>query len=514
MGTALFVQVSPEQVPEVPEGGGLPEDLRVQVVPTADGLERKLAARSLEALVLGDAVPNPLELIGRAHGADPDLTVIALTSPVRHDELVRALRFAPGLRGEVRFVNGGEPAELVTGLREAVELTRRRRRHRATLDAVNAQLSGGVRPPQTSEVTHLGKLLDVAPVGVSAVDEAGRVVAWNRRAERIFERAETEMIGQPFVALLPPEAAARWEAVRAQALKLEVPARLELSRIRHSGEQQHVEVTCALAMTGAGRPGLMLVFQDLTARVTAERERAELLRQTQLALAVRDEFLQVASHELRTPLTSLRLIVQSLGRELDLAQEAPQRLGPLSRRVQTAERQVVRLVRLVEGLLDVSAVQAGRLRLERSVVDLAEVVESAVEELEVQFSRAGCRPVLQLQRPVKGPWDARRLHQVVSHLLSNALRYAPGTAVEVEVKGRDRAAVLEVRDHGIGIAPEDLARIFDRFERASPTRNYGGLGLGLYISRKIVEAHGGRIEALSRPGEGATFRIELPQGAA
>ncbi|MBX5483374.1 MAG: HAMP domain-containing histidine kinase [Myxococcaceae bacterium] len=361
-------------------------------------------------------------------------------------------------------------------------------------------------------------LFEMAPVGMGVLDADGRILAWNARAEAVFAVARSEALGRRFGDLLSLSERVTWAGLLSRARAFGAPERRRFRPEPRERAAQVVEVTAgrldpdtpAFRKELGGLPGLVLAFDDVSEHALVEQERAEALQQTLTALAVRDEFLSVASHELRTPLTSLRLVVQSL--ERDLMEEALTEAGrsALVRKVQAADRQVVRLQRLVEGLLDVASIQSGRLRLERSVVDLAAVVEGAVEELDDQFARAGCAPKLDLERPVKGPWDERRLRQVVLSLLANALRYAPGTVIEVNLRLAGGRAVLEVSDHGIGIDPDDLARIFARFERASPSRNYGGLGLGLFISRKIVEAHGGTIQASSRPGEGATFRVELP----
>ncbi len=488
----------------------LPEDAQLALADGTHAWLERARRGELDALVVGSGVEEPLSVAQRALAEDADLAVVLISEPRGHEDLVRKLRFSPGLLGDVRLLPGDDPSEVAEVLADAVTGTRKRRRYRQTLDAVNAQVKLGPRPPEAALVTHLGRLLDVAPVGVCAVDEQGRILAWNHRAERIFERDEAQVMGQPFGALLPPEGRAEWEQLLAGAGTLRAPVRMELSRTEGPREVQHVELTSTPLQTEAGRTGLMVVMEDVTARVEAERDRAELLRQSQLALAVRDEFLQVASHELRTPLTSLRLVVQSVQRDLGADALTGEAVAALRQKLGTADRQVVRLTRLVEGLLDVSSVQSGRLRLERSVVDLCEVARLAVAELAPAFERAGCEARLQLRPPVKGAWDERRVFQVVTSLLSNALRYAPGTPVQIDVHAEEGVAVLEVRDRGIGIHPEDMARIFDRFERASPVRNYGGLGLGLFVARKIVEAHEGTISAESGPGNGARFRVELP----
>ncbi len=174
-------------------------------------------------------------------------------------------------------------------------------------------------------------------------------------------------------------------------------------------------------------------------------------------------------------------------------------------------RQAKRLSDLVDGLLDVSRMRMGRLKLERQRFDLAALVRDVASRLEADAARAGCSLLVAAAAPVLGSWDPLRIEQIVTNLLSNAVKYAGSAPIEVAVESDARMARLVVRDRGVGIAPEDQRRIFERFERgASPRGARGGLGLGLYITRQIVEAHGGSIRVASRPGEGTIFVVELP----
>ncbi|MFP2911134.1 sensor histidine kinase [Pyxidicoccus sp. 3LFB2] len=230
------------------------------------------------------------------------------------------------------------------------------------------------------------------------------------------------------------------------------------------------------------------------------------------AVATRDEFLSVASHELKTPLTPLSLRLQTLKRELaaPIPAAQPERVQS---HLDVAQRQVKKLVELVDDLLDVSRISAGRLELSPTRVDLATVVREAVARFEPEAARVGCQLTLHVDGPLMGRVDPRRFEQVLDNLLSNALKYGAGKPVHVRLERQDTRARLTVRDEGMGIAPEALERIFNRFERAVSGRHFGGLGLGLYIVRRIVTASGGTISAASVQGQGATFTVELPLGA-
>jgi len=249
-------------------------------------------------------------------------------------------------------------------------------------------------------------------------------------------------------------------------------------------------------------------LDDLAARAAECIENARLFGLTQAAVAARDEFLSIASHELRTPLTALKLAAQNLKRvALATCGDAADQVR---RSVDAAERQGTRLEKLISALLDVSRIQSGRLELSLEEVDLGTLVAETVAQFEEQIAESGSSVATRVDGPVRGRWDRLRLGQVVTNLLSNAVKYGEGKPIEIRVQGDGERVRLAVRDHGIGLAEESQRRIFQRFVRTAQARNYGGLGLGLYIARRLAEAHGGTVHVASAPGEGSTFTVELP----
>ena len=258
-------------------------------------------------------------------------------------------------------------------------------------------------------------------------------------------------------------------------------------------------------------PEDLALAEELARRAGVAIDNARLYRDARDAVRLRDEFLSTASHELKTPITTLQLQVQSFTRSGEAAAEGGN-LDKFRMRVATAERQVNRLARLVDSLLDISRITGGRLDLEGEPVDLAAVVRDSLARSAEELDRAGCAVTLRLDGASHiGRWDRTRLEQIVGNLLSNAAKYGAGRPVEVTVSSDSETSRLTVRDHGIGIDLEHQARIFDRFERAVSVRHYGGLGLGLWIVRQIVEAHGGSISVESSPGKGSAFTVELPR---
>jgi len=242
----------------------------------------------------------------------------------------------------------------------------------------------------------------------------------------------------------------------------------------------------------------------------AERER--LMADLRIAVTMRDEFLMVASHELLTPLTPLELQIGSarLIAKRGSASEPLSTIARMAEMLEHAHRHVRRMTHVVNNLIDVTRFNSGRFELKPSDVELGEVVRQAIAATYDHLERSGSTLKVVAPTPVHGRWDPLALETAVGNLLSNAIKFGVGRPIELAVNRIGDLGRVSISDHGIGIPPEALARIFERFERAVPAEEYGGFGIGLWITKRIAEAHDGRIEVTSQAGAGSTFVLELP----
>ncbi len=341
--------------------------------------------------------------------------------------------------------------------------------------------------------------------GLTLRNAEGVMLDVNPRFSAMTGFSRDELIGtSPPFPFWPPEELPRVYAAYDRYRQAdEVEA--DLVYQRKSGERFPVIVTTSPIRDPDGRVvGHVSIIKDVT-------ERQRLYEAAQEAVRVRDEFLSIASHELKTPLTSLQLQSQLLQRAIPDGSGTPLAPERLRKLAAINAQQVKRLSRLANDLLDVSRLSQGRLDIQPERVDLSVIAREVVASFAEEASPDASPIQLHADSPVIGRFDPFRIEQVLTNLISNALKYGDGKPVIVSVWDDEQTAYARVQDQGIGIAPEHLPRIFDRFERVASNR-YEGLGLGLYIVRQIVEAHHGHIDVTSAPGEGTTLTVQLPKG--
>jgi len=257
--------------------------------------------------------------------------------------------------------------------------------------------------------------------------------------------------------------------------------------------------------------------RQMEALERSRREQEVLLRELnatqaelQRSLRMRDEFMSLVAHELRTPLNTLFLEVQMRSLQLKRGNLPAFNAEQTGNMIKRDERQIKSMIRLIDDMLDVSRMKSGTLSIRPGRVELTALLERVVNDLSLAAAAAGCSVTLAPHAPVEGWWDEFRIEQVVVNLLTNALRYGGGGEIEVSVHEEGCHARIDVTDHGKGISPDFIERIFEPYERGARSGEPKGLGLGLYISRQLAVSHGGQLTVRSTPGQGATFSLLLP----
>lgn len=353
-------------------------------------------------------------------------------------------------------------------------------------------------------------VLEFMPDAVLVTGSDGAIRFVNRAAESLFGYARAELLGSPLEVLIPSrfrsshrvERQAYAAAPRIRPMGLG----LDLRALAKDGHEIPVEISLSPMQLGSEHCVIAAV-RDVTERKRLE-EREKAADRAEQEVRQRDEILAVASHELRGPVGTVQLQVNMLQRS---AAEAVEDLGAMRERMNKISRSAGHLARLVEDLLDLRQLRDHALPLRFEELDLAELAHEAVDRLREEVERTGARVTLHAPAPVRGRWDPVRLNQVVTNLLVNASKFGRGQPITVSVDVDGERARLAVADRGIGIDAKDHERIFERFAQAAPPDEVPeGLGLGLFIVRRIVHAHGGRVLLRSAVGEGSTFTVQLP----
>jgi PAS domain S-box-containing protein len=343
------------------------------------------------------------------------------------------------------------------------------------------------------------------------VDLSGNVGTWNSGAERMTGYRPDQIVGRHFSTLYPPEEVGEGRPRR----DLEIASRdwrveYEGWRVRKDGSRFQAEVAMWVLYNDSGMTvGFIISIKDVTERNKAQEERALRLA-AESALRERDDFLSIASHELRSPLSALKLYVQTIRDELKSG-NLERAIVRLPERLERVQKQADRVEALISRMITVSIIAAGQIKLDPQNVDLSALASVVIAGMTEAAQQARCEVSLRTPGPVEGFWSPEHIEEVVRSLLQNALKFGRGQPVHVEVGADQSQAWLTVEDHGIGIAEAEQERIFERFQRAVDPSNYGGFGVGLWISRQLVKASGGEISVRSEPGQGATFRFSLPR---
>ena len=441
-------------------------------------------------LVLSDfSLPSfdAMRALGVLQHSGCDLPFVLISGTIGEETAVEAMK-----AGAHDFLVKGRLHRLVPAVERELRDARTRRERREAVERV-----------QHSEQRLSGIFSQVA-VGIVETDLEGRIALVNMRLCDILGCARGTVLGQRLQDLVQPDDRTALEEIFEDIHRGGRSFTVETRCVRSDGAQVWVNNTISVVTGDDGRPKFTVaVVQDITDKKRAEDD-------LRAAVRARDDFLSIASHELKTPITSLHPQLERLAR---FVREGRLHAVPdekLEWMLNIAIRQVDRLTALVNNLLDVTRITSGRLHIAPTEVDLRELSMSVLSRYQEIVRRSGSEIVVSADAPVVGKWDPAAVETVITNLLSNAAKYGSGKPIRITVERKQDTARLIVQDQGIGIDPDKKERIFQRFERAVPLEHYGGLGLGLWIARQVVEAHGGNIGVSSSAGEGSTFTVELP----
>ena len=350
-----------------------------------------------------------------------------------------------------------------------------------------------------NENRRLNSVLKQMPEGVIISDPRGKIVLHNDQLDLILGSDP-----QAFTTQGKKIVSDEWPLARSLE-KGEIIKNEELRIVHDDGRVSVINVSSSPIKNGERIVAGVAVLNDITEQKLIQSELEE-------AIVMRDEFLSVASHELKTPMTSLKLQTQMLRRKMDKEQNIANLKEKIYDVMAVIDKQVNGLNRLVEDMLDISRLKTGKLNIEVSEFSMEDLIKETLDSLRPQFSIAGYQdPLFTHEGPMSGTWDRMRMGQVLINLLTNSMKYGNQKTIEIHAKGTEERIRVCVSDKGIGISEEDQARVFDRFERAIPASEVSGLGLGLFIAKQIVRAHGGNIWVESELNKGSTFMFEVPR---
>jgi len=349
----------------------------------------------------------------------------------------------------------------------------------------------------------LAAIVDSSDDAIVSKTLDGIITSWNPAAEKMFGYEAAEAIGQSIRLIIPPELQAEEDYVLGQLRQGEKIDHFETTRQTKDGRRLNISLTISPVRNAEGVViGASKIARDITAKKQMEREREAALERLSEALAGRDEFIAIAAHELRNPLNVLMLLWQLMDRTQGHSSASRESL------IERSRSQLARLSSLVDRLLDVARIRSGTFDLYLENFELGSLIRQVANRFELESPENHIS--VQLEPHIEGTWDRLRLDQVMTNLVSNAVKFGLEKSIFVTASVNDDQVIITVRDEGVGISSEDFARIFKRFERANARSHNEGLGMGLWITQQIVQAHGGVVMVQSELGKGSTFTVRLP----
>jgi PAS domain S-box-containing protein len=374
-------------------------------------------------------------------------------------------------------------------------------------------------------------LVDAAlDYAIFLIDKEGKIQTWNRGAERLKGYSASEVIGKSFKIFYTPEDLNRHHPERELEIAGE-DGRYEEEgwRIKKDGSRFWANVIITKLVDESGVfIGFSKITRDLTERKNAEeklKKAEEELRVTNAsleekvkvrtedlmkALKAKDQFLSIASHELNTPLTTMKMQNQMRLKKLSKSDSIFDKVT-LENIFNNDLKLTNRLVKLVEDFLEFSRINAGKMVLKKETCNLNQLIKETAERFEIRLEQTQIKlDVILPTATLEAVCDSFRIEQVLNNLMTNAIKYGLGNPIVISLERENNLAVIKVLDLGMGIAQQDLDRIFEQFERAISASEISGMGIGLFIAKQIIDAHNGIIRVESEPEKGSTFIVELP----
>lgn len=446
-------------------------------------------------VVIGPGIKDPIQISQRISSIDKNLSLIIMANNNNIDSLKKSIQFTPFLNNYTICLPEEDLTSAFQEIGKLVEVTKKNRESKKVTDELNLKLETITSKKQhylTERREYMERLFDAAPIGILTISSEGEVFGLNKAASEMLHSSESQSLGVKIQDYFPD--------------LILVPDRIEEIEKKFNGVIETFEMTITTIIGKNNMKGYLILLLDITERKNYETK-------LEKAVKSRDEFLSVASHELKTPITSLKIQLQMMKRLIPENMQTDL-LGKFSKSTLTSLNQVERLIKLVENLLDVSRIESGNIKYNFVDLDLVSFLQELMDRLRDQAEIAGCRLSLVAPPVAVISCDPFYIEQVFTNLLINAFKYASGGQVNIDIRKAEKGYNVLVQDEGMGIEEKKLGVIFKRFERAISNTNISGLGLGLYISKSIVDAHHGRLTVKSVPNQGTVFTVFLPSNPA
>jgi PAS domain S-box-containing protein len=489
-----------------------------EIFEAASGTEalRVAASQQPDLLVLDVKMPDMLgfEVTQRLR-ADPATSHIGIMHLSATFTDADALEQGLGAGADAYLTHPVEPRVLIAAVRALLRIQQYEaqlvdllEREQIAREEAEQALKAAERVEQALQLSQrrLVRLSESGIIGLAYWDRNGNVTDANETFLNLtgHTRDESRSGDLRLASLIPPQWSDSLRTIMEEIRIQGVSAKHEIQILRLNGMLCDVLMACASLEDGKG-----LVFvMDITDRKRTEIERTRLFQELEESLRARDEFLAMATHDLRSPLGALQLKLDLLAQMSSLKDSLS--AEDVQRHIGAAKSQLAQVTELLDKLLDTTRIRFGQVPIQWETVDLRQVVRETADRMREQARAHGSELTIEVAEGVTGTWDHIRLEQVLTNLVSNAIKYGAGSPIIIRVKGDSQNARLEVSDRGPGITPEDQARMFSAFERGH-SQSEKGFGLGLWIVRRIVDALGGQIWVQSGSGQGSTFTMTLPR---